>query len=70
MTLQLGDTDNLVLSVTTETGMDEAKKALYLGLIEAGWEHLEIAGDRRAGGGITGGNLRAFSGGGMTIRMR
>jgi hypothetical protein len=69
--LQLGDTDNLVLNVTTEEGMDEAKSALYMGLLDAGWEHLEIAGDRRAGGGITGSNLRVFSsGGGVMIRMR
>ena len=62
MKLLLGDTDNLVLSVTTEEGMDEAKTALYMGLIEKGWAHLDIAGDRRAGGGITGGNLNVFSG--------
>jgi len=68
--LLLGDTDNLALSVTSEDGMDEAKTALYMGLIERGWEHLDIAGDRRAGGGITGGNLRVFSGavGGMMRR--
>ncbi len=60
--LQLGDTNNLVLSVTTEAGMEEAKSALYMGLIESGWEHFDIAGDRRAGGGIVGGNLRVFSG--------
>ncbi len=62
MKLQLGDTDNLVLSVTTNEGMDEAKTALYMGLIEMGWDHLEIAGERRAGGGIAGGNLNVFSG--------
>ena len=60
--LQLGDTDNLALSVTSETGMGEAKKALYMGPIEVGWEHLDIAGGRRAGGGIAGGNLGVFSG--------
>jgi hypothetical protein len=59
--LQLGDTDNLALSVTTEELPDEAKNELYMGLINAGWEHLEIAGARRAGGGITGGNLRVFT---------
>ncbi len=64
MKLRLGDTDNLVLSLTTNNGMDEAKTALYLGLIDQGWEHLEIVGDRRAGGGISGGNLSAFSGAG------
>ena len=70
MKLQLGDTDNLVLSVTTDEGMDEAKTALYMGLIEKGWEHLDIAGDRRAGGGIAGGNLRVFSGAGAGMFMR
>jgi hypothetical protein len=42
--------------------MDEAEDALYLGLLQQGWTHEEIAGDRRAGGGIAGGNLRVFSG--------
>lgn len=70
MKLQLGDTANLVLSVTTDIGMDEAKTALYMGLIERGWEHLEIAGDRRAGGGIAGGNLNVFSGAGARGFMR
>jgi hypothetical protein len=68
--LQLGDTDNLALSVTTDRGMEEAKTALYLGLIERGWEHLEIAGSRRAGGGIAGGNLRVFSGAAGMMRRR
>jgi hypothetical protein len=68
--LQLGDTDNLALSVSTDRGLEEAKTALYLGLIERGWEHLEIAGDRRAGGGIAGGNLRVFSGAAAGMRRR
>jgi len=68
--LRLGDTDNMVLSITTDRGMDEAKTALYLGLIERGWEHLDIAGDRRAGGGIIGGNLRVFSGAATRMMMR
>ncbi len=68
--LPLGDTDNLALSVTTDEGMDEAKTALYMGLIEKGWEHAEIAGERRAGGGIAGGNLRVFSGAGAGMFMR
>ena len=70
MKLKLGDTDNLVLSVTTDEGMDEAKTALYMGLIDKGWEHLDIAGSRRAGGGIAGGNLRVFSGAGARMFMR
>jgi hypothetical protein len=57
----LGDTDNLVLSLTTTELADEAKTALYMGLRENGWAHTDIAGQRRAGGGITGGNLSVFS---------
>lgn len=70
MKLQLGDTDNLVLCVTTNEGFDEARTALYMGLIENGWEHSDIAGQRRAGGGIAGGNLRVFSGSGAGGFMR
>ncbi len=70
MKLQLGDTDNLVLCVTTDVGMDEARAALYMGLLEKGWEHTDIAGARRAGGGIAGGNLRVFSGSGAGGFMR
>ena len=60
----LGDTDNLVLCVTSNEGVDDAKKALYMGLIDKGWTHLEIAGERRRGGGIAGGNLVIFTRGG------
>ncbi|MGD2123399.1 MAG: M20/M25/M40 family metallo-hydrolase [Gemmatimonadota bacterium] len=62
MRVRLGDTDNLVLCATAQEGMEEAENALYMGLLEQGWTHEEIAGDRRAGGGIAGGNLRVFSG--------
>ncbi|MBT8396252.1 MAG: M28 family peptidase, partial [Gemmatimonadetes bacterium] len=68
MKLRLGDTDNLVLCATTGGDMEEAEKSLYLGLIESGWAHEDIVGDRRAGGGISGGNLSAFSGGAMMMR--
>ena len=64
-----GDTDNLVLCATTQEGLEEAESAIYMGLLERGWEHLEIAGDRRAGGGIAGGNLRVFSAGGARMGM-
>jgi hypothetical protein len=57
----LGDVDNICLCVTTMDGMDEAKVALYMGLIEKDWTHEEIAGARRAGGGIATGNLTRFS---------
>ena len=59
----LGDSDNLVLLVTSTEGLDEAKKALYISLIKKGWQADEIGGtrsrrrgmDRRPG--IAGGNL-------------
>jgi hypothetical protein len=70
MKVQLGDTDNLVLCATTDEGIDEAEAAIYRGLLEKGWEHSEIAGDRRAGGGIAGGNLRVFAGAAARMFMR
>jgi hypothetical protein len=69
MKVLLGDTDNLVLCATTQEGLEEAESAIYMGLLERGWEHLEIAGDRRAGGGIAGGNLRVFSAAGARMGM-
>ena len=61
----LGDTDNLVLYVTSKENMDKAKKDLYMRLMESGWKSEEIgsAGRRRrwgrgpTGTGIAGGNL-------------
>ena len=57
----LGDSDNIVLFITSAEGLDKAKTEMYMGLIEAGWETSEIGGGggRRGGGGtgITGGNL-------------
>ncbi len=61
----LGDTDNLVLYVTSKEKMDEGKKDLYMRLMESGWKSEEIgsAGRRRrwgpgpTGSGIAGGNL-------------
>jgi hypothetical protein len=70
MKMRLGDTDNLVLCLTTEDGKDEAESALYMGLLDKGWEHLDIAGDRRAGGGIAGANLNVFSGAGTGMMRR
>ena len=54
---RVGRRDLLVLHLTSVEGLDEAKKKLYLGLLEKGWAHKEIAGSRRGGGGILGGNL-------------
>ncbi len=67
---RLGDTDNLVLCATTDRGMEEAGAALYMGLVHRGWEAVEIAGDRRAGGGISGNNLRVFAGANQRAFMR
>jgi hypothetical protein len=64
----LGDTDNIFLTLTTDEGLEEAQKALYMGLIAEGWTNTEIVGDRREGGGVTGANLRRLSGGGGMAR--
>ena len=66
----LGDVDNLFLSLTTNDGVDEAKVALYMGLIEKGWTHEEIAGARRGGGGIATGTLSRFGRGSMMMMRR
>lgn len=64
----LGDTDNLVLYVTSGQNMDEGKQDLYMRLMERGWKSEEIgsAGGRRrrgrapSGTGIAGSNLRVL----------
>jgi hypothetical protein len=59
----LGDSDNLVLFVSSTEGLEEAKKALYISLSKKGWQADEIGGvgSRRRGRGrspgIAGGNL-------------
>ena len=57
---QLGKRELLVISLTSTEGLDEAKRPLYLGLLEQGWAPREIRGTRRRAGGITGGNLGAI----------
>jgi len=39
---KFGDTDNLLLNVTSKTGLDDAKQALYMHLVEKGWEKKDI----------------------------
>lgn len=62
----LGDSDNLILYVTSTARMDEGKKDLYMTLMENGWTKEEIGaggGGRRYRGpsaGIVGGNLGAL----------
>jgi hypothetical protein len=66
---KFGDTDNLLLNVTSGEGLDEAKQILYMKLIEKGWEKKEIyaiggAGESRRSQG----NLDRFGGGGPAFR--
>ena len=57
----LGDTDNLVLYLTSTEDLEEAKKELYKQLIKKGWEADDIASkNRRERKGIAGGNLGVF----------
>ena len=54
----MGDTDNLVLFVTSTEKLDEAKQALYVSLIKKGWQPDDISSQsRRERKGIAGGNL-------------
>ena len=43
----LGDTDNLIVSVTSTNKLDEAKQDLYVRLIKNGWTKEEIGSSRR-----------------------
>jgi hypothetical protein len=63
----LGDSDNLVLYVTSTEGLDEAKKDLYVRLIKKGWKAEEIGSarkwrprDKERPTGISAGNLSAL----------
>jgi hypothetical protein len=56
----LGRRDLLVIYPTSVDGLDDAKLPLYFGLLAKGWAHKELAGSRRSGGGILGGNLGAI----------
>ncbi len=62
---KFGDTDNLLLNVTSKIGLDEAKSELYMQLIKKGWEKRDIY--SIGGAGTTRrsrGNLDRFGGGG------
>ena len=57
-----GDTDNLVLRLLSDEGLDQAKRELYMRLVKKGWEKAEItaisgssgrARGRRGGGGAS-----------------
>jgi hypothetical protein len=63
----LGDSDNLVLYLTSTEGLDEAKRDLYIKLIKKGWKAEEIGSARRRRSrsrerptGISAGNLSAL----------
>ena len=63
----LGDSDNLVLYVTSTEGLEEAKQDLYVRLIKKGWKPEEIGSarrgrprDRERPTGISSGNLSAL----------
>ena len=58
---QLRERKNLFLFLTTTEGPDEAKRPLYLGLIDRGWTHNEINGNREHRGLIGGGNLSSIA---------
>ncbi|MBC8868667.1 MAG: M20/M25/M40 family metallo-hydrolase [Planctomycetes bacterium] len=57
---QLRERKNLFLFLTATEGLDEAKRPLYLGLIDRGWTHNEINGNREHRGLIGGGNLSSI----------
>ena len=57
---QLRERKNLFLFLTATEGLDEAKRSLYLGLIDKGWTHNEINGNREHRGLVAGGNLKSI----------
>ena len=60
MKSQLRERKNLFLFLTATEGLDEAKGPLYLGLIDKGWTHNEINGNREHRGLVGGGNLNSI----------
>ena len=59
---QLGERRNLFAYLTSKDGLDDAKRSLYLRLIDRGWVHNEICGSREHHG-LTGGASMATLGG-------
>jgi len=57
---QLRERKNLFLFLTSTEGLDEAKRPLYLRLIDKGWTHNEINGNREHRGLVAGGNLKSI----------
>ena len=54
---QLGERKNLFAFLTATKGLEEAKRQLYLGLVDRGWTHNEISGSREHRGLLGGGTL-------------
>ncbi len=57
---RLRERKNLFLYLTATEGLDEAKRPLYLGLIDKGWTRNEINGNREHRGLVGGGNLNSI----------
>lgn len=59
---QLGERKNLFGYLTSVRGLEEARRPLYLGLIDSGWTHREICGGPEHQGLLGGGNLGTLVG--------
>lgn len=59
---QLGERRNLFAFLTGTRALEEARRPLYLGLIDRGWTHSEICGGADHQGLVGGGNLRRLEG--------
>jgi hypothetical protein len=57
MRKRLGERKNLFAYLTSIEGLNEAKRSLYLGLVDRGWSHNEISGGREQRGLLSGGSL-------------
>ncbi len=58
--VRLGQRKNLFAFVTSTEGLEEAKKAVYLGLLDRGWAHNEICGTRDSDGLFANGGFRSL----------
>jgi hypothetical protein len=62
MKQQLSERKNLFAFLTSARGWEDARRPLYLGLIDRGWTHREICGGPDHQGLIGGGNLGSLGG--------
>jgi hypothetical protein len=58
--LRLGQRKNLFAFVTSTEGLEEAKKAVYMGLLDRGWAHNEICGTREIDGLFPNGSFQSL----------